>query len=26
VKSFFTGSEYLYRLTKALSDGETQQK
>jgi hypothetical protein len=26
VKSFFTGSEYLYRLTKALSDGEPQQK
>jgi acetylornithine deacetylase/succinyl-diaminopimelate desuccinylase-like protein len=26
VKSFFTGSEYLYRLTKALSNGEPQQK
>ena len=26
VKSFFTGSEYLYRLTKALSEGESQQK
>ena len=26
VKSFFAGSEYLYRLTKALSNGETQQK
>ncbi|MGO9046450.1 MAG: M20/M25/M40 family metallo-hydrolase [Xanthobacteraceae bacterium] len=26
VKSFFTGSEYLYRLTKALSEGEPQQK
>src|SRR5262249_9392838 len=26
VKSFFTGGEYLYRLTKALSDGEPQQK
>ena len=26
VKSFFTGSEYLYRLTRALSEGEPQQK